>query len=205
MTRKTYRAIGAPVALSAYTPATINVTAQATVTVAELRVNELPPGTPVLGDKLVYLGTDGNDSNVQGGTAITGSANTTQISGIGSPAYMSPQQVREQPLDHRTDIYSLGVVMYQLLCGQLPFQASTNYNIIYQIINSEPKPPSALRKKIPEVLDEIVAKAMSKDAADRYQTWGEFAHDLAQAFRKTHPALKSVVPTLASLLAFRKD
>ena len=105
------------------------------------------------------------------------------MSGIGSPAYMSPQQVKEMPLDHQTDIYSLGVVMYQLLTGQLPFQASTNYNIIYQIINSEPTRPSALRKKIPEVLDAIVARAMSKDTAERYQTWGEFAHDLAQAFR----------------------
>ncbi len=76
-------AIGAPVALSAYTPATINVTAQATVTVAELRVNELPPGTPVLGDKLVYLGTNGNDGNDQGGTAITGSANADMIFGFG--------------------------------------------------------------------------------------------------------------------------
>ena len=117
------------------------------------------------------------------GAAIIDNLERTQVSGIGSPAYMSPQQVKEMPLDHQTDIYSLGVVMYQLLTGQLPFQASTNYNIIYQIINTEPTRPSALRKKIPEVLDDIVAKAMSKDLADRYQTWGEFAHDLAQAFR----------------------
>jgi serine/threonine protein kinase len=76
---------------------------------------------------------------------------------------MSPQQVRELPLDHQTDIYSLGVVMYQLLTGQLPFQASNNYNIIYQIINTEPTPPSALRKKSRRALDAIVARAMAKD------------------------------------------
>jgi len=117
------------------------------------------------------------------GAAIIDNLERTQVSGIGSPAYMSPQQVKELPLDHQTDIYSLGVVMYQLLTGQLPFQASTKYNIIYQIINSEPTRPSALREKIPEVLDAIVARAMNKDIAERYQTWGEFAHDLAQAFR----------------------
>ncbi|MBK7355674.1 serine/threonine-protein kinase [Propionivibrio sp.] len=117
------------------------------------------------------------------GAAIIDDLERTQVSGIGSPAYMSPQQVKEQPLDHQTDIYSLGVVMYQLLTGQLPFQASTNYNIIYQIINTEPTKPSALRKKIPDALDAIVTRAMAKSTRQRYQTWEEFSHDLAQAFR----------------------
>ena len=117
------------------------------------------------------------------GAALVDAPDRTQVSGIGSPAYMSPQQVRELPLDHQTDIYSLGVVMYQLLTGQLPFQASTNYNIVYQIINTEPMSSSAIRSEVPEVLDAIVSRAMAKDTADRYPTWEEFAHDLAQAFR----------------------
>lgn len=117
------------------------------------------------------------------GAAIIDAPDRTQVSGVGSPAYMSPQQVREQTLDHQTDIYSLGVVMYQMLTGQLPFQASSNYNIIYQIINTEPMRPSALRKQIPPVLDDIVARAMNKETSRRYQTWEEFAHDLAEAFR----------------------
>jgi len=117
------------------------------------------------------------------GAAITGGAERTQVSGIGSPAYMSPQQVREQPLDHRTDIYSLGVVMYQLLTGQLPFQASNNYNMVYQIINTAPTPVGQLRKDLPATLDAIVSKAMAKDLDERYATWADFAHDLAQAFR----------------------
>src|SRR3954466_1014394 len=58
------------------------------------------------------------------GAALIATGETTQIAAIGSPAYMSPEQVKEQPLDHRTDIYSMGVVMYHLLCGRLPFQAS---------------------------------------------------------------------------------
>jgi serine/threonine protein kinase len=135
---------------------------------------------------ILFAGSDPNSGDIKisdFGAAIIDSPDRTQVSGIGSPAYMSPQQVREQALDHQTDIYSLGVVMYQLLTGQLPFQASTNYNIIYQIINTEPVRPSVIRKQIPEVLDAIVARAMSKDIRDRYQTWEDFAHDLAQAFR----------------------
>jgi len=117
------------------------------------------------------------------GAAIVDHPDRTLVSGIGSPAYMSPEQVRELSLDHRTDIYSLGVVMYQLLTGQLPFLASNNYNIVYQIIHAEPVPPSKLRRGIPETLDTIIARAMHKDANARYQTWEEFGQDLAQAFR----------------------
>jgi serine/threonine protein kinase len=135
---------------------------------------------------ILYSGNSANTGDIKisdFGAAIVDSPDRTQVSGIGSPAYMSPQQVKEQTLDHQTDIYSLGVVMYQLLTGQLPFQASTNYNIIYQIINTEPMRPSAIRKQIPEVLDKIVLRAMCKETEERYQSWQEFAHDLAQAFR----------------------
>ena len=135
---------------------------------------------------ILYVGDDPARGEIKisdFGAAIVDHPDRTQVSGVGSPAYMSPQQVRELPLDHQTDIYSLGVVMYQLLTGQLPFQASNNYNIIYQIINNEPVPPSSIRSQIPEVLDKIVARAMCKDTKGRYPTWEEFAHDLAQAFR----------------------
>jgi serine/threonine protein kinase len=119
------------------------------------------------------------------GAAIINNASSerTQITGIGSPAYMSPQQVQEQFLDHRTDIYSLGVVMHQLLTGELPFTASNNYNMIYQIVNGTPAKPSVQRPGLPSVLDEIVGRAMAKDLGDRYPTWQAFAHDLAQAVR----------------------
>lgn len=107
----------------------------------------------------------------------------TQVSGVGSPAYMSPQQVREFTLNHQTDIYSLGVVMYQLLAGRLPFQASSNYAMVYQICNTEPLPPSTFRVDVPASLDAIVARAMQKELESRYQSWEEFSHDLAQSFR----------------------
>ncbi|QKV57918.1 MAG: protein kinase [Dechloromonas sp.] len=118
------------------------------------------------------------------GAAITNArSDRTVISGIGSPAYMSPQQVQERFLDHRTDIYSLGVVMYQLLTGELPFTADTNYNLIYQIIHGTPGKPSEKRPGLPAVLDDIVARAMAREVNDRYPTWQAFAHDLAQAAR----------------------
>ncbi|MDP1654094.1 MAG: protein kinase [Rhodocyclaceae bacterium] len=113
----------------------------------------------------------------------SGDQTRTQVSGIGSPAYMSPQQVREMPLNHQTDIYSLGVVMYQLLTGRLPFQASNNYSMVYQITHDAPSPPSDFRRDIPENLDAVVARAMQKDLGARYVSWEEFSHDLAQAFR----------------------
>jgi serine/threonine protein kinase len=117
------------------------------------------------------------------GAALIASGDNTQISAIGSPAYMSPEQVKEHSLNHQTDIYSLGVVMYQLLAGRLPFQATNNFSLIYQIANVEPQPPSSYRPQIPAALDEIVKRAMSKDLARRYQTWEDFSLDLAEVFR----------------------
>ncbi len=117
------------------------------------------------------------------GAALMASSDQTQISGIGSPAYMSPEQIKDHPLSHQTDIYSLGVVMYQLLTGTLPFTATNNFSMMYQITNVEPPPPSSLRKDTPQPVDRIVKKAMEKELERRYQTWEEFSLDLAEAFR----------------------
>ncbi len=140
----------------------------------------------------------------------TGEGQTqTQVMGVGSPAYMSPQQVQEQTLNHQTDIYALGVVMYQLLTGRLPFHASSNYGMIYQICNIDPPAPSTFRQDIPPALDAVVARAMQKQLTDRYASWAEFSHDLAQAFRNQQLASqKQEVPdsekfeTLRSLSFF---
>lgn len=115
------------------------------------------------------------------GAALNASSETTQITGVGSPAYMSPEQVREQPLTYQTDIFSLGVVFYQLLTGRLPFSGTNNYSIIYQIINVEPSPPSRFRADVPVLVDTIVLRMLSKNAAERYQTWGDLAGDLVEA------------------------
>jgi eukaryotic-like serine/threonine-protein kinase len=115
--------------------------------------------------------------------ALNVAAETTQITGVGSPAYMSPEQIREELVDHRTDLYSLGVVMYQMLCGRLPFHGSNKFSIIYQITQQEPAPPSSHQRGVPEALDRIVRRAMQKDAAARYHSGDEFADDLVRALR----------------------
>ncbi len=124
------------------------------------------------------------------GAALMSSSQTTQVAGVGSPAFMSPQQVKDHPLNHQTDIFSLGVVMYQLLTGSLPFQGGNNFSIIYQITQVDPVPPSMLRPEIPPGVDAIVAKAMQKTLEARYATWDAFSFDLAEAFRDEYLALK---------------
>lgn len=131
----------------------------------------------------ILLTRDGDVKLTDFGAALFVANERTQVEGVGSPAYMSPQQVREMPLNHQTDIYSLGVVLYQLLAGELPFQASNKYSLVYQIIHVDPPPPSVHRPGMPPALDAVVARAMHKDVALRYATWAEFTHDLAQAFR----------------------
>ncbi len=107
---------------------------------------------------------------------------TTQITGIGSPAYMSPEQIRMETLNQQTDIYSLGVVMYRLLTGRLPFDASSHAGLHYAILNTPAPRPSTLRPDLPAILDDIVMKAMRKDPGERYRSWLEFGKDLSQAF-----------------------
>lgn len=117
------------------------------------------------------------------GAAISNQNERTQISGVGSPAYMSPEQVQEKQLDHRTDIYSLGVVLFQLLTGRLPFQADNQFNMVYQIMNGNFPLPSKLRPDLPPVLNNIVAKATARNRDERYATWEAFSDDLAEAVR----------------------
>lgn len=117
------------------------------------------------------------------GLALNVGAETTQITGVGSPAYMSPEQIREELVDHRTDLYSLGVVMYQMLAGTLPFRGTNKFSMIYQITQTEAPAPSSHRAEVPASLDRIVRRAMQKDAARRYHSGDEFAADLIEALR----------------------
>jgi serine/threonine protein kinase len=137
------------------------------------------------------------------GAALTISAETTQVSGIGSPAYMSPEQLTEGSLDHRTDMFSLGVVMYQLLTGHLPFKGSTGYSMVHQIINVDPPPPSMHRTGLPSVVDAIVKQALEKHPTRRYATWEDFARALSSAFNNLERP-EDVVPEAEKFTTLRR-
>lgn len=137
------------------------------------------------------------------GAALTIAAETTQVSGIGSPAYMSPEQLQEFALNHQTDIFSLGVVMYQMLTGALPFKATNNYSMVYQIIHVDVPPPSMLRPEIPAAVDAIVRQALEKEIAKRFQTWEEFAQALADTFNNLQKP-EEVVPEAEKFNALRR-
>ncbi len=137
------------------------------------------------------------------GAALTLTAETTQVTGVGSPAYMSPEQVKEQALTQQTDIFSLGVVMYQLLSGKLPFQGANNYSMIYQIINVDPPPPSQFRPELPPPIDEIVKRALQKSTADRYSNWEEFTQNLVAALG-TQPKPREGMPESEKFDTLRK-
>jgi eukaryotic-like serine/threonine-protein kinase len=106
-------------------------------------------------------------------------ADSTFIMGVGSPAYMSPEQIKSYPLNQKTDLYSLGVVLFHLLTGRLPFRASNPAQLIYKILNVDPPLVSQLNPDLPGLMDAVLRKALEKDLYSRYRNGAEFAKDLS--------------------------
>src|SRR5512147_1989518 len=123
---------------------------------------------------------DGHVKITDFGIARMASASVRTQTGmvLGSPKYMSPEQVMGKLADRRSDIFSLGVMLYEMLTGQAPFNGENVNAIMYQTLNTVPPPPSTLRPGVPDMLNFIVAKALAKDLDDRYQNAKEFADDL---------------------------
>jgi TolB-like protein/Flp pilus assembly protein TadD len=97
---------------------------------------------------------------------------------VGTVAYMSPEQAKGEAVDQRTDIWSLGVVLYETLTGSLPFTGDYERSVIHAILSHEPEPVTRTRKDLPRELDDILGKALEKKAADRYQNMAELQADL---------------------------
>ncbi|MBI4807661.1 MAG: protein kinase [Nitrosomonadales bacterium] len=112
------------------------------------------------------------------GAAIRLDLEHTQGS-VGSPNYMSPEQVRGDEVSHQTDIYSLGVVMYRLLTGHSPYTPKNLAHLYQQIMHEEPIAPTKLRKDLPPQLERIVLLALNKNLKERYATWRDFGNELA--------------------------
>jgi serine/threonine protein kinase len=100
---------------------------------------------------------------------------------LGSPQYMAPEQIVGQPFDHRADIFSLGLVLYEMLTGVKPFAGEDIPELTFKVANMAAKPPSHIAQDLPPVLDYIVARALQKRPDERYQTAGELARDLRAA------------------------
>ena len=108
-------------------------------------------------------------------------ADSTFIMGVGSPAYMSPEQIKDYPLNGQTDLYSLGTVMFELLTGRQPFRAKNRASLMYKIINMDAEAVSTLNPSVPDTLDPIIKRTLEKDLYTRYRTGAQFAQDLSSA------------------------
>ncbi|MBI5658456.1 MAG: serine/threonine protein kinase [Nitrosomonadales bacterium] len=133
---------------------------------------------------------------------------------LGSPKYMSPEQVMGKQIDRRSDIFSLGVMLYEVLAGQVPFAGENINAIMYQILNTVPPPPGALNPEVPGMLNFIVAKALAKEVADRYQNAKEFANDLracrdkmprTETARQPDAKLPGAIPATARAVAGEEE
>ncbi len=118
--------------------------------------------------------------NNEAGMTVTGTT-------LGSLNYMSPEQVRGEPVDQRSDLYSMGVSLYEMVTGQLPFRGHSNYSVMSAHLQETPQAPIVVRPGLPQGLSDIVLMAMAKDPKDRFQS--------AEAFSN---ALKSVMPAGAA-------
>lgn len=110
------------------------------------------------------------------------STETQPVGMMGSPRYMSPEQLSEEFITGQSDIFSLGIVMYELLAGKHPFMADNFSRLVARILNEDPLPVRDVRKDVPEILQTIVTRAMQKKVEDRYAMGLDLATDLSKAF-----------------------
>lgn len=131
-----------------------------------------PANIMILNDytvKLMDYGIARIDSNSMTKTGIA----------MGTPNYISPEQLKGQSVDKRADLFSLGVVIYEMLVGKRPFKGENITSLIYSIMNHEPDKPSNINPQIPLLFDHVISKALKKDPNERYQKASELKHDLA--------------------------
>lgn len=124
-------------------------------------------------------------------------ATTTSI--LGTAAYFSPEQAQGQKVDIRTDLYAIGIVLFEMLTGKVPFSGDTAVAVAHQHIHAHPPAPSSLNPKVSLALDQVVFTALAKDKADRFQTTAEFGRELraAAAVKASTGSIPKIVPVVA--------
>jgi serine/threonine-protein kinase len=132
----------------------------------------------------VVVDADGRLKVTDFGIARSGASQMTEVGSIiGTAQYLSPEQARGSPVDQRSDVYSVGIVLYEMLTGKVPFTGDTPLEIAMKHLSEVPVPPSEVREDIPDDLDMVVLRALAKDPEDRYQTASEMDADLARIQR----------------------
>ena len=129
-------------------------------------------------------------AQLAGGTKLTKTG-----SSLGTPAYMSPEQALGEKVDRRSDIWSFGVVLYEMVTGQLPYKGEVEAAVAYAIINEEPEPPTGLRSGVPIELDRVISKVLAKSREERYQHIDELLVDLRALRREVETARAKRAPS----------
>ncbi len=141
----------------------------------------------------IMLTQDSDVRIIDFGIALVADSDVSRIEGIaGSPSYMSPEQVQSLELTNRSDLYSLGAVMYELLTGARPFKAPNLAKLLHQIVYATPAPIHTLRPEIPEELEQVCASAMMKQPERRYRTGLDFAAELTRVHQKLREAYSRI-------------
>lgn len=148
---------------------------------------------------MVVQGTDVKIADF--GAAFLRQSAAVQTAAMGSPFYMSPEQIEGGTLTHHSDMYSLGVVLYELLTGRRPFVADNIEGLVKKILQENPVPPSSLRAGLPQAIDRVVLQAMGKKPEHRYPTWAEFAVELSKVGQLVLPP--EMIPDSAKFVALK--